>query len=51
MCIDRVSKVRLDKTAKCLSVWGQKKPAGIKLQYICQYGDQKKKKKQPKNKI
>ena len=27
MCIDWVSKVRLDKTARCLSVWGQKKPS------------------------
>ena len=44
MCIDWVSKVHLDKTARCLSVWGQKKPAGIKLQYFCQYGDKKKKK-------
>ena len=44
MCIDWVSKVRLDKIARCLSVWGQKKtPAGIKLkQYFCQYGDRKK---------
>ena len=33
----------------CLSVWGQKTPAGIKLQYFCQYGDRKK--KQPKNKV
>jgi hypothetical protein len=23
--------------------WGQKNPAGIKLQYFCQYGDRKKK--------
>jgi hypothetical protein len=38
-----VSKIRLDKT-KCLSLWGQKKPAGIKLQYFCQYGDKKKNK-------
>jgi hypothetical protein len=37
-----VSKVCLDKTARCLSVRGQKKPAGIKLQYFCQHGDQKK---------
>ena len=42
MCIDRVLKVRLDKIARCLTVWGQKKPAGIKLQYFCQYGDRKK---------
>ena len=28
----------------------KKKPAGIKLQYFCQYGD-KKKQKQPKNKV
>jgi hypothetical protein len=28
-----------------LSAWGQKQPAGIKLQYFCQYGDIKKKKK------
>jgi hypothetical protein len=28
---------------------GKKKPAGIKLQYFCQYGDRKK--KQPKNKV
>ena len=48
MCIDRVSKVHLDKIARCLSVWGQKNPAGIKLQYFCQYGDRKK--NQPKNK-
>ena len=44
MCIDWVSKVRLDKTARCLSVWGQTKPVGIKLQYFCQYGDKKKRK-------
>ena len=42
MCIDWVSKVRLDKIARYLSVWGQKNPAGIKLQYFCQYGDRKK---------
>ena len=42
MCINWVSKVRLDKTARCLSVWGQKKKAGIKLQYFCQYRDRKK---------
>ena len=45
MCIDWVSKVHVDKTARCLSVRGQKKPAGIKLQYFCQYGDKKTKKK------
>ena len=39
MCIDRVLNVRLDKIARCLAVRGQKKPAGIKLQYFCQYGD------------
>ena len=39
MCIDWVSKIRLDKTTRCLSLWGQKKPAGIKLQYFCQYED------------
>jgi hypothetical protein len=48
MCIDRVLKVRLDKIARCLTVWGQKKPAGIKLQYFCQYGDRKKKPNQIK---
>ena len=32
----------LGQNARCLSVWGQKKPAGIKLQYFCQYGDKKK---------
>jgi hypothetical protein len=42
MCIDRVLKVRLDKIARCLTLRGQKKPAGIKLQYFCQYGDRKK---------
>jgi hypothetical protein len=32
MCIDWVSKKRLDKTTRCWSLWGQKKPAGIKLE-------------------
>ena len=41
MCIDWVSKIHLDKTTRCLSLWGQKKPAGIKLQYFCQYEDKK----------
>ena len=49
MCIDWVSKVRFDKIARCLSVWGHINPAGIKLQYFCQYGDRQK--NQPKNKI
>ena len=49
MCIDWVSKVRLDKITRCLSVWGGKKTAGIKLQYFCQYGDRKK--NQPKKKV
>ena len=44
MCIDWVSKVCLDKTVRCLSVWVQKKPAGIKLQYFGQYVDKKKQK-------
>jgi hypothetical protein len=43
MCIDRVLKVRLDKIARFLTLRGQKKPAGIKLQYFCHYGDRKKK--------
>jgi hypothetical protein len=52
MCTDWVSKVHVDKTARCLSVWGQKKPADIKLQYFCQYGDQNKKnQQQPKNNV
>ena len=42
MCIDLSLKNTLDKIARCLSVWEQKKPAGIKLQYFCQYGDRKK---------
>ena len=42
MCIDWVLKIRLDKTTRCLSLWGQNKPAGIKLQYFCQHGDKKK---------
>jgi hypothetical protein len=49
MCIDWVSKVRLDKTARYCQYEGKKNPAGIKLQYFCQYGD--KKKQQPKNKV
>ena len=39
MCIDWVSKVRLDKIA---SMRAKKTPAGIKLQYFCQYGERKK---------
>jgi hypothetical protein len=27
---------------RCLSLWGQNKPAGIKLQYFGQYGDKTK---------
>ena len=43
MCIDWVSKVRLDKIARCLSVWGQKKnPAGIKLQFFVSMETEKK---------
>jgi hypothetical protein len=41
MCIDWVSEVRWNKTAKCLSAWqnGDKKnpPAGMKLQDVCQF--------------
>jgi hypothetical protein len=37
-----VSKICLDKTTRCLSLWGQKKQAGIKLQYFCRYGDKNK---------
>ena len=43
MCIDRVLKVRLDKIARCLTVWGQKKnPAGIKLQFFVSMETEKK---------
>ena len=44
MCIDWVSKVRLnlDKLPDVCQYEGKKKPAGIKLQYFCQYADKKK---------
>jgi hypothetical protein len=47
-----VSKVRLDldKLPDVCQYEGKKKPAGIKLQYFCQYAD-KKKNNQPKNKV
>jgi hypothetical protein len=53
MCIDWVSECQKYAWTKLPDVChyeGQKKPAGIKLQYFCQYGD-KKKQKQPKNKV
>jgi hypothetical protein len=51
MCIDWVSKVRLDKTARCLSVWGQKKTNWDKTAIFLSVWRQKKRQKQPKNKV
>ena len=53
MCTDRVSKVHLDKTARCLSVYyeGKKKTSWDKTAIFFSVWRQKKKKKQPKNKV
>jgi hypothetical protein len=49
MCIDWVSKVHLDKIARCLSVWGQKKPSwDITAIFLSVW---RQKKPQPKNKV
>ena len=48
MCIDWVSKVHWDKTERCLSVWGQKKPSWDKTARFLSVWRQK---KNPKNKV
>ena len=53
MCTDRVSKVHLDKTARCLSVYyeGKKKTSWDKTAIFFSVWRQKKTTKQPKNKV
>jgi hypothetical protein len=49
MCIDLSVKSRLGQNCQMFVSMRAKKPAGIKLQYFCQYGDRNK--NQPKNKV